>query len=226
MTELLPEKNIMINHYLAELASLSSEIIRIFDEIDSIVHSYKPGMHGVFSFPKIPGEFFFIQSEVFTRISSIQVHSANIKKILFPTPRKKSEAEYKYTYRVNRTDEIQKYFDLDKISEIRNSDVRNSLEHYDERLDNISIKIPNGTLSKDYHIVATNIIISSDGALYGNPYYLKCYVIDTRTYKNAEKESNLGQLILEAKYIYEITQKYKPGNHLSGSVIVLPQINS
>lgn len=214
-----PDKNLLINDYLQELFALSSEIVKTFDQIETLVHSRKPGMEGVFTLPHAPNKYFFIQPEVFTKIATIQVHSANIKKILFATPRKKGEAKYKYDYRVKRAEEIQSYFDIEEISEIRISNVRNSLEHFDERLDNISLRLWNGTINKKYHIIASNIIISSEGALYGNPYYLKCYVIDSKIYKNAEQESNIGQLVSEAKYIRKTTKDFQ----LTGSVIPIPQ---
>lgn len=100
----LPNKNLMINHYLQELHVLSSEIIRIFNEIESIVHSYKPGMEGVLSLPNIPDKYFFIQPEVFTRIASIQVHSANIKKTsVSDTPEKRGgEVQIRLSIAENR----------------------------------------------------------------------------------------------------------------------------
>ncbi len=186
MTNVLPNKNILIDYYLQELHVLSSEIIRIFDEIETLVKTRKPGMEAVFSMPNIPGKYFFVQPEVFTRIASIQVYSANIKKILFPPPRKKDESKYKSDYRQKRTEEVQAFFDMNRITEIKNAKARNSLEHYDERLDNISLRLWNGTIDKKYHAIATNIILSSEGALYMNPYYLNSYIVDTKLYKNAE----------------------------------------
>jgi len=219
MVNKLPDKNLMIDHYLQELYVLSSEIIRNFNEVDSIVRSKKPGMEAVFSFPHLQDKYFFIQPEVFTIIESIQVHSANIKKILFATPRKNKEASYKYEYRKKRESEVQSYFDMSKISEISNASVRNSLEHYDERLDNISLKLWNGTIDKNYQIIASNVILSSEGALVGTPYYLKSYIIDSKIYKNAERESDIGEIYTESKYIQNVTKDF----YLTGSVIPIPQ---
>lgn len=219
----LPNKNLMINHYLQELHVLSSEIIRIFNEIESIVHSYKPGMEGVLSLPNIPDKYFFIQPEVFTRIASIQVHSANIKKLLFPTPRKKGEVKYKSDYRLLRTDELQSYFDMNLISELKNVKARNCLEHYDERLDKISFELWKGTIDKNYHIIASDVILSSDGALYGTPYYLNCYIIDSKIYKNAEKESDIGKLVTEANHIYAVTKNDLNITTKTGTIIPIPQ---
>lgn len=219
----LPEKNLLIDHYLQELHVLSSEIIRIFDEIENLVESRKPGMQAVFSMPNIPDKYFFIQPEVFTRIASVQVHSANIKKILFPTPRKKDESKYIADYRQKRAEEVQSFFDMSRIIEIKNAKARNSLEHYDERLDNISLRLWNGTIDKKYHIIATNTILSSEGALYGNPYYMNSYIIDSKMYKNAEKESDVGLLVQEAQYIFDVTKNDLNITTQTGSVIPIPR---
>src|SRR5690606_5924040 len=222
MLENLPENNLLIDHYLQELRTLSSEIVRTFNEIESIVHSRKQGTEAVFTFPHIPDKYFFIQPDVFTRIASIQVHSANINKILFATPRKKNEANSKYDYRVKRSDELQKYFDMDRISEIRSNDVRNILEHFDERLDNISLWLWNRSIDGEYEVIASNIILSGEGALHGKPYYLKCYIIDSKIYKNAEKESNLGELVSEANYIRTVVESKLISNPQAGSIIIIP----
>ena len=105
-------------------------------------------MPGVMSM--VPNKYFFIRPEVFTRIANIQVHSANIKKLLFLTPRKQKEAKYKYHYRKQRVSQLQEYFDLENLTEIRNAEARNSLEHYDERLDNISLRLWNGTIAMHF----------------------------------------------------------------------------
>ncbi len=219
MVNNLPDKNPMISHYLQELHVLSTEIIQNFQKVESIVNSKSPETEAVFSFPNNNDKYFFIQPEVFTMIDAILLHSANIKKILFATPRKRNESSYKFEYRKKRTEEIQSYLDMDKISEIKNIDVRNSLEHYDERLDNISLRLRNGTIDKDYQIIASNVILSSEGALYGTPYYLKSYIIDSKIYKNSERESNLGRIYSEALYIQNTTKEY----YLTSSVIPIPQ---
>ena len=43
----LPEHNLMIDTYLQEIYTLSSEIIRIFDEIELIVNQTNLGTKGV-----------------------------------------------------------------------------------------------------------------------------------------------------------------------------------
>ncbi|QQP71218.1 hypothetical protein JHE06_05460 [Carnobacterium sp. CS13] len=215
----LPEHNLMIDTYLQEIYILSSEIIRIFDEIESIVNRTNLGTKGVKYVKDNPDKYFFIQPEVFTRIATIQVHSANIKKILFAAPRKKDEAKYKYDYRINRVIELQKYFDMNRIHEIKNARTRNSLEHYDERLDNISLRLWNGSIDKKYHIIATNIITSKEEALFGNPYYLNCYVLDSKIYKNAEEESNIGNLATEAKYLFNVISNELNITKQTGSIV-------
>lgn len=223
MSKNLPDKNPMIDHYLKELHVLSSEIIRNFEEVEQIIGMHKPGDPGVISFPHIPDKYFFIRPEVFTRISTIQVHSANIKKFLFPTPRKKNEAAYKFEYREKRTAELQAYFDLDKISEIKNAKVRNSLEHYDDRLDNISLRLWNGTIDKQFQVITSNTILSSEGAIVGRPYYLNSYIIDSKIYKNAEEESNIGKLVQEARYILRTIEDDLDIDGQTGSFIPIPQ---
>lgn len=219
----LPNHNLMIDTYLQELYILSSEIIRIYKEIEIIISHTNIGTEGVKYIENNPDKYFYVRPEVFTRISTIQVHSANIKKMLFASPRKKNEAEYKFVYREKRASELQGFFDMNKISEIKNVKVRNSLEHYDERLDNISFRLWDGSIDKKYHIIATNIVTSTEEALFGNPYYLNCYVIDTKTYKNAEEESNIGMLFSEAYYLFNTLKNELKINNQTGSIVPISE---
>lgn len=221
-----PEKNLLLSYYLNEISYLCNEIVQLTNEIQHITNLHKPGMPGVISFPHQQNKIFFVNYEVFLKLANIQIHASNIKKIIFPTNRKNNEAKYKYDYRIKRTNEIQSYFDVSKIIEIRNSGVRNTLEHYEERLDLLSLELYNGTISSEYDIIASNLVLSSKDALIGKPYFLKSYIMDSMTYYNTHKQSDILAIYNEANYLIEQLKEVTGTTPISGGVIPIPPRNN
>lgn len=227
MSEEFPKEVLFIKDYLQEVFILSDEIINLVEEIDNIVSEKRLGMEDVFNFPD-NDNFFYIEPRIFTKITSAIVHGANLKKILFATPKTKKEAQQKYDYRVLREYQLKKHFNSDDLSEVKKTMTRNSLEHYDERLDNISLKFWQGKISGKYDVVVNNIVLSSEGALIGNPFYLKCYIIDSQIYKNHETECDLKKLYSEVKLLKSQAKIALVGigaNPYSGTIIPIPPRN-
>lgn len=69
----------------------------------------------------------------------------------------------------------------------------------------------------------TNIITFKEKALFGNPYYLNCYIIDSKMYKNAEGESNIGILATEANYLFSVINDEIKINNQTGSIVPISQ---
>ncbi|UTH13284.1 hypothetical protein [Macrococcus equipercicus] len=197
------KQDILLNYY-QELYALSKEIIRIYDSfIPELISKHENSEEGK--------EFLEVNPEAFLKLSAIFVHSHNIRKLLIPTARGKKESKRLYDFRCERALNLQRHIPIDNLNELLNSKIRNTIEHYDERLDSVNLKIDNKTLKSKYSAVFSNMIISSEKVpemlFEGDVYYLKTFVIESRNYRNLDFSSNVEKLYEEVKIIKDIIEE-------------------
>ncbi|TDL96675.1 hypothetical protein ERX27_07415 [Macrococcus brunensis] len=205
-------KQQMHGNYIQELFALSKEIVKLYDSVipklDDKVRDLEPGRN-----------FIMVDYSTFLTFSSIFVHCGNIRKLLIPSKRAKGEAKYIYDYRVRRTENLKQIISLSDLEEITNSKIRNTIEHYDEKLDKISLGVENKKLKKHYDAVISNTILSSKSVIEGRVLYLKTYFIDTAIYKNLDFESNIKSVYKEAQYINNELIKHYPLDYLESAML-------
>lgn len=99
----------------------------------------------------------FFYDEVFRNIHSFLTHASNVSRMFWPSypRREKSESDERYEIRRSITDTrakaLRKEYSLKENNVLKNTSLRNHLEHYDERLDHWSQN------SKGRNIATTNI---------------------------------------------------------------------
>lgn len=202
----------LFGNYIQELYALSNEIIRLYESvIPKLEDEYKDLDDGK--------NFMRIDYTSFLTFSSIFVHCGNIRKLLVPSNRMKGESKYVYEYRVKRTENFKKIISLSNIKEITNSKIRNTIEHYDEKLDKINIDIEREKLQKQYDAVISNMILSSNRVIKGRILYLKTFFVDTTIYKNLDFESNIKLIYNEARYIKDELLKHYSIDYLESGFI-------
>ncbi|BCU61222.1 hypothetical protein KLVA_33810 [Klebsiella variicola] len=141
--------------------------------------------------------------EITDLVLGILSNAANIKKLMSPSPRKNKEPAWNYTFRVDRSNMIKKFVsDLD-TSEIMNSAVRNSLEHFDEYLDELSINLMKGAIQKRAPLITFNMAFSELNAIQPHPYPVRQYCVKEKTYYNMGKSINIGKVFNEAVMIHQ-----------------------
>ncbi|MCD5719505.1 Uncharacterised protein [Klebsiella pneumoniae] len=129
-------------------------------------------------------------------------NAANIKKMMLPVARGKSESAWAYTFRVDRCNMIKSFLSDIDISEIMNSKVRNSLEHFDEYLDEFAIKMMKGIISTKKQNISFNMATSELGAHEPPAYPIRQYCAKEKVYYNMDTSVDIGKISHEAMMIH------------------------
>lgn len=133
-------------------------------------------------------------------INSIIVSAGNIKKLVLPDPsRHSNESKALHQNRVDRGNYLSNLLKISGEEDMLNLKVRNSIEHFDEKVDSLALKkhkknenlINNGS-------ILYNMSLSSRKAIQPEPYFLKAYIVEERTAFIDNKPINLDSIQKEA----------------------------
>lgn len=133
-----------------------------------------------------------------------------------------------YGTRVERGRHLESLVNMSAIDHLLNLKARNSIEHFDERIDKLALKnykkqIRNSIVLYNMTISSKEVInaVLTDKTKHLKPYYLKVYVIDERTAYIDNKSLNLAKIKEEAvhleKEVSELLGEDSPG----GSMIII-----
>lgn len=185
--EIKIEDTALATVYLSELYSLAFFIRKKCQSLFDNTKSENDGSYYIFAKP-----------EIINDISSILTDAANLKKLITTSPIKKDrEKTISFKFRKSRSEFLMSLLNGIELTEILNVKIRNTLEHFDEYLDNANIDITlNG--SKGYNVAICNIALSSRHAMQGNIYPLRFYIADEKVYHNFKWQVDIGLIHEEA----------------------------
>lgn len=181
---------VVIPNYLREILSLCEEYDREYFELEEMINVR---------------DAIYVNNYIFPKLNTLVLHAANINKLIFPPKKNRKEEKWRSDFRNERIQCIAQYYDEKCLIEIRNTELRNSLEHYDERMDKFFYKFLN---DRDILIEDSSIeeIIFNTTFLrrtYDTKrvFLLKCFIISEMTYVNAGAELNLNKINSEIIYL-------------------------
>jgi hypothetical protein len=156
----------------------------------------------IFEKAKVPEHGYMIQvdPELHSTIASILSDAANIKKLIRTSIAKQNgENGERFKLRKERARELSQTLGSLPLDELLNHKVRNTLEHFDEYLDeanyNISKNQPVGT------IAAYNMVISHWEVTSPRVYPIRLYVSSERKFYNMKWKVDIGLMKIEAELI-------------------------
>lgn len=175
-----------------------------YQELWWLSHSIMKKSERVFKEAAVPDKGFVIQvdPELHSIIASLLSDAANIKKLVSTSSVKVSgENGARFKLRKERTKMLADLISPLQITELLNNKVRNSLEHFDEYLDesnyNVSRKATEGRPA------AYNMILSHWEAVSPRVYPIRLYVSSERKFYNMKSSVDIGLIHSEAKSIIE-----------------------
>ena len=175
-----------------------------YHELWWLSHSVLRKSEQVFNETTIPDDGFVIQvsPEIHSVIASLLSDAANIKKLVSTSSVKANgENGVRFKLRKERAKELADFIAPLQIKELLNHKVRNTLEHFDEYLDesnyNVSRKAPEGRLA------VYNMILSHWEVISPRVYPLRLYVSSERKFYNMKWDVDIGLIHAEAKSIVE-----------------------
>ncbi|MGK0269842.1 MAG: hypothetical protein ACI88H_000475 [Cocleimonas sp.] len=175
--------------YYHELFWLASSIVKKSEKL--------------FDETKVPDSGYLIQvnPELHSVIASILSDAANIKKFIRTPPGKlNGESGAQARLRKERTKKLNDALGEIELKEILNHKVRNTLEHFDEYLDESNLKITKASKAPS-PMAAYNMILSHWEAFSPRVFPVRLYISSERTFYNMKWSVNIGEMFVEAENI-------------------------
>ncbi|CAK3162433.1 conserved hypothetical protein [Vibrio crassostreae] len=180
-----------------------------FHELFWLASSIVSKSEKLFEDSKIPDSGYLIQvsPELHSLIASILSDAANIKKLLVtPSVKLKGESGAQARIRKERAKHLNEAIAPIEPKELFNHKVRNTLEHFDEYLDEANVKLTKSPKAPS-PMAAYNMILSHWDAFSPRVYPVRLYISSERTFYNMKWSVNIGELHNEAKDIVEKLSK-------------------
>lgn len=150
------------------------------------------------------GYYFKIEYHIHSLINDILTDAANLKKLItIPTQKTRSESPRQFQVHVERSKFLQEKIKGIEIAELKSVKVRNTLQHFDEYLDEANIEVSEGKI-RTRQLVVYNLVMSHWEALSPRPYPIRLYICAEKTYYNMKASVNIEKIYVEASQINEI----------------------
>lgn len=189
MTDVTFDSGKLSTLYVHELWWLSSSLIRKAEHL--------------FEEAKIPESGYLLQvsPELHSVIASILADAANIKKMLVtPSAKMNGESGGQSRLRKERAKRLKDLISDIELKEILNHKVRNTLEHFDEYLDEANVKLSKSKTPPS-PMAAYNMILSHWEVTNPPVYPVRVYISSERMFYNLKWKVNIGLLYEEAMAI-------------------------
>lgn len=193
-----------------------------YHEVLWLSHSIVKKCDEIFSSSKVPekGHMIQVDPELHSKIASVLSDAANIKKLIQTQSVKlKGENAIRFKLRKDRARELAGALAPLNLVEIFNHKVRNTLEHFDEYLDEA-----NYDLSRRGEVgtaAAYNIVISHWEVSEPRVYPIRLYVASEKKFYNMKWSVDMGRIHEEANLIIDQLKKIPAlSNHEPGGLLI------
>ena len=198
------------------------------NELFWLLTSIKSKCERLFEITKVPekGQTIQIDLESNSLIKSIVDDSAEVANLIQPRERRKDEPTEKYLFRKHRGEYLFNFFKDVAISEILNHKIRDSIEHFDKKLDRLTHDISEKAVKKP-QTLAYNMAISDKATMSPFPLPVRIYVSSERKIYNMLWQLDIGKIYTECtsmiealKNIENLKRTKEPGS----LILLIPQI--
>ncbi|MEW6183768.1 MAG: hypothetical protein AB1500_11470 [Bacillota bacterium] len=175
--------------YFHELGWLSSEIQKHCEAIFKDTPDPKEGYY------------IKVSPELHAHIVSVLVNAANLKKLVYTGEKRyKNESMEVFRLRQKRSRLLREALADLKLEEILNNKVRNSLEHFDEYLDENIVRLSKKPPST---FAAYNMALSHREVFNPQVYPIRLYIVSEQKFYNMRSSIDIGRIYAEASSILE-----------------------
>ena len=190
-SDLKPEETKLFSLYIHELWWLA--------------HGIKEKTDRLFAEAKVPDEGNVIQvsPELHSLIASVLSEAANLKKLIVtPSTRLNGESGRQFRLRKGRALALTKLLQGITLNELLNAKVRNTLEHFDEYLDEANLAISEA-LHPPSPMAAYNMVLSRWEVFNPRVYPIRLYISSERKFYNMKWSVDLDAMNKEACAVVE-----------------------
>jgi len=170
-----------------------------------LANGVKQKTEHLFAETKFPDEENIIQvsPELHSIIASTLSDAANLKKLLVTKEYQlKGESGRQFRLRLGRTQALANLLEGVALNELLNAKVRNTLEHFDEYLDEANLAVTEAKKPPS-PMAAYNMILSHWDVFNPRMYPIRVYISEERKFYNMKWSVDLGAMNTEAKAVIE-----------------------
>jgi hypothetical protein len=208
--------DVYINELFWLLTSIKSKCERLFEATKVL-----EGGHGI-----------KIDLESSSLVKSIIDDSAEVANLIQPRRKRKDETAESYLFRKHRGEYLSHIFKDITITEMLNRNVRDSIEHFDERLDRL-IHTVSEKAGKKPQTLAYNMVISDRQVMSTVmntrtfPLPIRIYISSERKVYNMMWQLDIGKIYTECTSMFEVLKEnsnLKKENDPGGMLVMIPQM--
>ena len=166
-----------------------------------------------------------LSPDLHAKIAAALLASSNFRKLVRTNQQRgKKESEERFNVRLERAAALAGLFDGLDLKTMLDGKLRNTLEHFDEYLDDLvrSVTAP----SEMPRTIAVNIAFSADGAIASAIFPVRLYVTSTCRFSNFDFSIDLKRLRAEAASVIEcllpLPAFQQTGREPGGAIVMLP----
>ncbi len=192
---------------MPQLTDLKVEETKLFalyiHELWWLSHAIKTKTEKLFTEATVPETGYALQvsPELHSLIASVLSDAANLKKLIVtPSARLDGESGSQYRLRKARAEALKKLVVGIPLAELLNAKVRNTLEHFDEYLDEANLAVTNAKTPPS-RMAAYNMVLSHWEVFSPRVYPIRVYISSERKFYNMKWSVDLGAMNAEASAI-------------------------
>ena len=198
------------------------------NELFWLLTAIKSNCERLFEIAKVPETGFIIQVDIeaHSLIKLIITNSSHVANLIDPRTKKKDENEERYQFRKERGEFLKKIFNVIVIEEILQRELRDSIEHFDERLDNLVHSVSKKARKKDQSL-AHNMVFSKKAVLQPFPIPVRVYVSAEKIFYNMNWRLDIGKIYTECVSMLDAVQnleKIKKIKEPGGMIVIVPKL--
>lgn len=176
-----------------------------FHELWWLAHGIKTKADRLFAEANVPEQGYLLQvsPELHAVIASLLSDAANLKKLVVtPSARLNGESGRQFRLRKARASALRQSLDGIPLTEMLNAKVRNTLEHFDEYLDEANVSLTTAK-SAPSPMAAYNMVLSHWEAFSPRVYPIRVYISSERKFYNMKWSVDIGAIYREATAILD-----------------------
>ena len=176
-----------------------------FHELWWLAHGIKTKAEQLFLEAKVPetGNVIQVNPELHTLIASLLSDATNLKKLVVtPESRMNGESGRRFRLRKARAVALKEAISGIQLTEMLNAKVRNTLEHFDDYLDEANLAL-SGTAPPPSPMAAYNMVLSRWEVFNPRIYPIRVYISSERKFYNMKWSVDIGAIHQEASAIVE-----------------------
>ena len=167
-----------------------------------------------------------VDVEVHSLIKSIVNDSSHVANLIDPRERRKDEPIEHYIFRKERGKHLREIFNSISIEKILNRNLRDSIEHFDERLDNLVQSVSKKVKKKQQNL-AHNMVFSHKEVIVPFPIPIRVYVSSEKVFYNMNWRFDLGKIHAECVSMLNAIQSLesiKKTKEPGGLLVIIPKL--